>query len=67
MKTVGDIVFLPIVNETTRIYIHDRDPFGVVCTTLSDDEYEFLHSRGDCLVDSFIWFGYNELHIYLCN
>ena len=66
MKTVEDIVFLPIVNDTTRILIHDRDPYGVVCTTRFAVD-EFIHSRGNCLVDSFIWFGHNELHIYLCN
>lgn len=62
--TVENVICSPFVNEGTRIYIHDIDPVGIVCTNLFSDN---LNDYRFCEVDSFTWYGngLNQLHIFL--
>ena len=63
---VVTVMELPIVNDSTRILIHDRDPVGIVCGTCHSENLYFYYA---CLIDSFTWLGngMNELHIFLAN
>lgn len=53
---------LPLINDSTRIYVHTGDDVGVIC---GDPHYEYFFDYYHCIVDSFLWFNYNECHVYL--
>lgn len=54
---------VPVLNDSTGIYIHDRSPVGIVKLNL--DNYDVL-DYGSQLVDSFMWYSeLNQFHIFL--
>lgn len=62
MLDLISLMGLSIINDDTRIMLHTGGNVGIVC---GNPHYEYFCDYYYCLVDSFIWFSQNELHVYL--
>lgn len=62
MMTVEELFNCPFVNSATIIYLHAPELVGLIVGPLS---YPYFIDYFLYEVDSFFWFHYGELHVFL--